>query len=300
MNNNRALKELRLNIGDIVISVTSETDKEGFEFIEGFKDFFISGSKIADILLRIHYGLPLKYKLEEKVFGDGAWSLHRSNGKHIFHFASFSPDTDPYNIAILEPDFQAGDIYINLKNQNQEIKDESRKIRFPLRDPFGEILIISFLSLGRGVLLHACGINDDGKGLLFVGNSGAGKSTLGNLWKDKKDVSILSDDRIVIRKIKSRLWIYGTPWRGEAQLSSPEGVPLDKIFFVKHAQKNTIAKIETVESVSRLITCSFPTFWDKKGMDFILRFCTELAQKVPCYELGFVPDETVLDSMSKV
>lgn len=292
---NRALKELRLNIGGIIISIASETDKQGFEFVEGFKDFFISRSKRADILLRIHYELPLPYKLEEKVFGDGAWSLHRCNGKYIFHFASFSPDSNPYNVAILGPDFQSGDIYINLKEENQEIKDENRKIRFPLRDPFGEILIISFLSLGRGVLLHACGISDNGKGLLFVGSSGAGKSTLANLWKDKKDVSILSDDRTIIRNINGRLWIYGTPWRGEANLSSAEGAPLDKIFFIKHAEKNTIAKIVTVEPVSRLITCSFPTFWDKKGMEFTLKFCAELAQRISCYELGFVPDESALN-----
>ena len=141
MGNNKALKELRLNIGGIVVSITSSTDKKEFEFTEAFKHFF-SRRKISDIHLRLHYGLPLKFRLEEKIFGDGAWSLHRYNGKYIFHFASFSPDCDPYNLAILEPDYRSGDIYINIK------KAEERKIRFPLRDPLGEILLISFLSLG--------------------------------------------------------------------------------------------------------------------------------------------------------
>ena len=68
-----------------------------------------------------------------------------------------------------------------------------------------------------------------------------------------------------------------------------------EIFFLKHAKKNIAQKITPVEATSRLIVRSFPTFWDKKGMEFTLKFCTEIAQKIPCYELRFVPDKSVLD-----
>ena len=35
--------------------------------------------------------------------------------------------------------------------------------------------------------------------------------------------------------------------------------------------------------------------WDAAGMRFTLDFCAQLVADVPCYELGFVPDEHVLD-----
>ncbi|TET41088.1 MAG: hypothetical protein E3J63_02515 [Elusimicrobia bacterium] len=108
-------------------------------------------------------------------------------------------------------------------------------------------------------------------------------------------MTILSDDRMIIRKKNARFWIYGTPWHGDARVYSPETAHLEKIFFLKHARKIMLKKLSPVEATSRLIVCSFPTFWDKKGMEFTLRFCAELVKKIPCYELGFVPDESILD-----
>ena len=78
-------------------------------------------------------------------------------------------------------------------------------------------------------------------------------------------------------------------------LCSPENAPLERIFFLKHAKANSIKQLNQLDVASRLVICSFPTFWDNQGMDFTLRFLTELAEGVPCYELGFIPDKSALD-----
>jgi hypothetical protein len=195
-------------------------------------------------------------------------------------------------VAVLEPDFRSGDIYIRAH--------EPASFLNPLIYPLNEILMVNLLSLGRGGMFHACGIKDNGQGILFVGASGAGKSTLANLWKKEKDVTILSDDRIIIRRKDGKFWAYGTPWHGDAKVCSPERAPLEKIFFLQHAKVSKVERIEGIDAASKLLVCSFPTFWDKKGMEFTLGFIDELTREVPCYELGFVPNKTVIDFVKDI
>ena len=161
--------------------------------------------------------------------------------------------------------------------------------------PLGEILAINFLSRGRGIIAHSLSINNGGKGILFIGNSGAGKSTMARLVMHKEKAKVLNDDRAIIRKKNGHFRIYGTPWHGDVKVCLPEDAPLEKIFFIKHAKDNTLKELNPQEVVSRLVRCSFLPFWDKKGIEFALKFCDNVAKNIPSYELGFVPDESVVD-----
>ena len=155
--------------------------------------------------------------------------------------------------------------------------------------------MMNLLCLGSGVLLHACGVSDHGRGLLFVGSSGAGKSTMADLWKNGEGVTILSDDRVIVREKEGRFWAYGTPWHGDARLCSAESVPLEAIFLIRHGGENSIMRLgEARKAVSSLLVRSFPTFWNAEGMAFTLEFLHRMSQAVPCYDLGFMPDKSVV------
>jgi hypothetical protein len=159
-----------------------------------------------------------------------------------------------------------------------------------------EILMVNLLSRGRGVLLHACGVATiGGRGHLFVGVSGAGKSTLANLWRRRSDVVVLSDDRVIVRRRGEEFWAHGTPWHGDAKLASPVAVPLERIYVIEHAEENRAVPLKPVDAASRLLVRAFPTYWDAEGMAFTLQLLGQLSQAVPCYELGFVPDQSVID-----
>jgi hypothetical protein len=282
MGERKQVGELRVSIGDIIISLTSISPGSQFVDEDPYRSFISDGE--AEVDLQVHYGSIPEHKQNREIFDTGTtWSMFTKNGKYILK-------TGP-RIAIFESDFKSGKIYINRSGRNAIS---------PLSYPLTELLMINLLSQGRGVLAHSCGIDNNGKGMLFVGESGAGKSTLSNLWKDKKDVTVLSDDRIIIRKIDGRFWMYGTPWHGDAKACSPEKVPLEKIFFLRHARENSVSKISEIDAVSKLIVCSFPTFWDKKGMEFTLGFINELTREVPCYELGFVPDKRIIDLVKSI
>jgi len=296
------MNELKLRIAGIVISVTSSDKSIRFKVEDNYRLFITDG--YPDAFLQVHYGSLPKYQLEEEIFNSGTiWSLHRSKGKYIFKL--------PSRMAVLDSDFRSGDIYI-------EHSSPSFVHSYPLDYPMYEILMINWLSKGWGVMMHACGVNHNGGGLIFAGTSGAGKSTVADLWKTRimqlksrslkksknleqsKNIILLSDDRIIIRKIDGRFLIFGTPWHGDSKVCSPEEAPLEKIFFLKQARKNKIKKIDPIKAVSRLIVCCFPPFWDKNGMQFTLNFCAELTQKISCYELDFVPDKGVLDLVRSI
>ena len=72
----------------------------------------------------------------------------------------------------------------------------------PLSTPLDELLYGALLARGRGAEIHGCGLIDaHGNGLLFAGRSGAGKTTMARLWQDVPGTTILSDDRIILRKL---------------------------------------------------------------------------------------------------
>lgn len=290
------LKELRLRIADIIVSLTPVSD--GWKLkLNGDILHFIGEGK-PDIVLKVYYGSFPSLNSEKQIFSSGGnWTLFKSKNKWIFSLQSPATGPNPYALAIINSNFKYGDIYVKEPNS---LTEAGEPLINPLEYPLDEVLMVNLLSQGRGVLIHACGISYGGRGFLFAGNSRAGKSTIANLLKKEKDITILSDDRIIIRKMDSKFWIYGTPWHGDAKVCSPERVPLEKIFFLKHAKENSVKKIEPLEAASRLIVCSFPTFWNKKGMEFTLKFSAELAEEIPYYELGFMPDESVFDFVRNV
>ncbi len=290
------MNELKLKIARIALSITSPDKCIEFKVNDNYLPFITDGK--PDAVLKAHYGSLPKFKLEEEIFNSGTiWSLHRSKGKYVIKIHS--------RMAVLDSDFRSGNIYI-------EPSSPSLSYSYPLDYPLDEVLMINWLSRGLGIMMHACGVSHNGQGIIFSGTSGAGKSTVADLWKNRisrlksrsmepsKNTILLSDDRIIIRKIDGRFFVFGTPWHGDSKVCSPEEAPLDKIFFLQQARENKVKKIDVIKAASRLIVCSFPPFWDKKGMEFTLNYCAELAQKIPCYELDFVPDKRVLDLVRSI
>lgn len=147
-------------------------------------------------------------------------------------------------------------------------------------------------------MIHSCGIKKDTEGILFVGNSGMGKSTLARLLKD--EFSILSDERIILRKDNSRFQVFGTPWHGDLQVYSSEYANLKEVFLLRHARRNRIKRMAPSEAISKLLVCSFLPYWDKQGMDFVLDFYKELIWRIPVYQLDFYPDLRIVKFIKKI
>ncbi len=285
-------QELSLTVADITLKIVEEKlpDSWGsFELPDSLSDF--KGEKDADAVYKVHFGDAPKVDLSNLVFDStGLWKLYQSNGSFIVTLGSPVIDEEPYIKAIAAKDYSQGDIYINKSGTYSK-----ELFSYPMRYPLDELLFINLLSRGRGIKVHACGLIDKGEGILFLGMSGDGKSTTARIWQDEENVTILNDERLIIRKKEGKFWVYGTPWHGDAYAASPESAPLKRIYFINHGKKNHQTRLSTKDAVARLIARCFPTFWDAKGMDFALEFGHELCRNVDVYELAFTPDKSVVD-----
>lgn len=279
-----------VSIGDMGFRLRSDDGERLFQLAPVYHAF--TSQVRPEIELSIRYCPLPEAELGRLVFeSEGTWSLHSHGSELTYHFRVREDDGSDrlYNTITLSCDLTSGTIHALAP-----LRDNPSVYR-PFDYPMSEVLAVHLLSRGRGAELHAVGIDDNGRGDLFCGVSGAGKSTTSYLWQGELGVQILSDDRIIARKHGDRFWIYGTPWHGEAQFASPHSIPLSRLFMLRHGTENHVRDLSRSEAVARLMTCCFATFWDRDGMAFTISFLEELAKSVPCYELSFVPDHSVVD-----
>jgi hypothetical protein len=275
---------------DIVISISNGPQGDALRLEEAFNNFLSSGE--PEVIIKAHFnGLPdIPLRVEDKVFdSESIWSLYRAGRRNVFVLRIPGQGSPPYRMAVFDEGFRQGDIYSRISGPGPIPEGLYNPLEFPL----SLALMVCLLAQGRGVLVHACGIDDNGSGYLFAGNSTHGKSTMANLWKE--EATILNDDRIIVRLRDGRFWMYGTPWHGDYGSTSPQGVPLEKIFFLRHAEKNSAELKEGISAVTMLLARCFPPLWDPQGMRYTLDFCSKLSENVPCYELGVAPDSCVVD-----
>lgn len=277
---------MKLEIGGIVFAIELHGGDGGFVIGDVYRPFLSDKRPEAAFAVRYESGPPLRFT--EKVFDSGGpWALYDQWGRWLVLIPSPSAGSQPYRIAVVDADFSKGDIYIAAREADQT--------PYPLEYPLEELVFINLLSRGRGVLLHACAVGDSDHGFIFAGTSGSGKSTMADLWKYQEGVTILSDDRVIVREKEGRLWAYGTPWHGDVKLCSPEKVPVDRVFVLRHGEENSAVPLKAPEALTSLFVRSFPTYWSPEGMTFTLEFLSRMSSAVPCYDLGFVPDRSVVN-----
>jgi hypothetical protein len=145
------------------------------------------------------------------------------------------------------------------------------------------------------VVIHGCGIVDEaGNGILFAGQSGSGKSTISRIWSSK-GIKVLSDERVVLKREKNQIRMYGTPWYGDAKLALAESAPLTRIYFLSHAEENETIEMDRSHAVAKLFSTSFPPFYSPSLLEQFLSLMDKIASIVPCHELKFYPDDRVIE-----
>jgi hypothetical protein len=275
---------LTIRIGGVAISVEGEVSGE---ITPAYLPFIGSGK--TDISLRLHRGIP-DIEVGEKVFeSPPIWTLYRENGNTVIRL--FPEMGDLQRILLLPHHLEDADLHF---------AGNCTRFMEPFFGPILELLLMHYLAQARGVILHACGIVVEDRGILFLGESGAGKSTLARMWGQENGVNILSDDRVIVREKGHEFRAYGTPWHGEASFGSPGEAKLERIFFLSHGNENSFKEMKKLDVLSHLLTCSFPPLWDSQGMELTLELFNQLATQVPCQELSFRPEKSVLALVKRI
>ncbi len=286
-------QRLAFRVGGTSFGLFSEEDIE-MVLDPGLRDFEIEPTS-SDIQIQVSWTDALDAPLGTPLFNSGGlWSLFAESGGYRFYFSTPFLGASPYKAAWFDPEFRRGELVLFRPYF------DPRKPIYPLEYPLDELLMIHRLACGEGVETHAVGVVDDaGRGHLFLGHSGAGKSTTARLWRSESNAHILSDDRIILRLRNGRVWMYGTPWHGDAGIASPSCAPLSRIYLLEHSSKTELLGLSPGRAAAELFARSFVPHHSPAGLQFTLRFLDRVAREVPCSIFRFLPDKSAVEAICR-
>ena len=312
-----------LRIGGISIQITGSRRTDVTFDLE--HDPFRVMSEVADIDIEVKWVEDLAPTHRRAIFDSGTtWRLYRREEDFQFDFLALGL---PYKRLFVDDRFQRATVEMSAAHF-----EPFPHLAGPLGYPLDELLIMHRLTQEKAIELHGCGIVcADGIANLFVGHSGAGKSTTTRLWTSSRDVEVLSDDRIILRRddeskkqvprfarndktsgnddlvgngktlgisaFRTGVRMYGTPWHGEAMYASPNSAPLARILILEHGHGNVLTPLSPSEAVAELFARSFVPFHRHEYVDSALAFLEEVVEAVPVYHFAFEPDQRAVDTI---
>ena len=256
--------------------------------------FCVSGHRSPDIQIGVNSAPEIQPIGTTIAFHSGAlWTLFRDHQQLTFDFTSPVLGPTPYKRMQVSEDFTRVQIIVT-----EDVLGRHGSLS-PLEYPADELLITNYLAFhGIGTEMHGCGFVDrDAGGQLFLGHSGAGKSTTMRVWEYFRNPEILSDDRIILRIHDGELWMYGTPWHGEAEFASPGRAKLGRIFILQHGRENSIKPLTKCQALGEMFARCFPPFHSHVGIERTLEFLKRVLDIVSVYRFEFVPDKTSVDAV---
>jgi hypothetical protein len=256
-------------------------------------------SEFCDINIAVSCVDKLSLPTREPIFHSGGiWSLleERIDNRKGFrlNFQYPFPGETPYKSAWFDRNFETGHLLLS----RQYFPDDGPI--YPMEYPLDEVLMIHRLACGHGLEVHAVGIVDEtGRGHLFLGHSGAGKSTTARLWLHQPGVQILSDDRIILRAHGEKIFMYGTPWHGDAGISSPDCAAVTNIYFLEQYRHNEILPLASGVAAAELFARSFVPRHCAQGLEFSLGFMERVTRQIPCNVFRFVPQPSAVEAIRR-
>lgn len=276
--------ELTFRVADCTIVLRSEAE---IELEEGYIPFEVERTETPEIIIDAVPGLPVDLLSGRPLLFDA------ENEQQKFYtiyempeglgFAIYNQQThsDIQQIAVLSADYSKWTVYY----------DANSDTSLPLEYPFGPIMLHYLTLKIDAVMMHASCAYDGKTGRLFTGFSGVGKSTISKLWAQEGS-RIINDDRLIIRRFGDEYKVYNTPMYYQ---DIPKVSPLGGIFLIRHYPENHIQRVTGARAVSKVMAYSIQNNFDSRYVAQRLAYFSELCAHVPVYELGFVPDVSVVE-----
>ncbi len=180
------------------------------------------------------------------------------------------------------------------------VDDDEGILVNPLHYPLDQLLAMLLLASCGGVVVHAAGVERDGRGVLFAGRSGAGKSTWMRLAAPREGWQGLSDDRVIVRRFGRQFRLYGTPWAGEGQVAANRSAELAAVIFLHQAPRNELCRIDRQEAMAQLLPTASVPWFEPARTGAALELCAEITGRLPAYELRFRPEPAATDLVAEL
>jgi hypothetical protein len=220
----------------------------------------------------------------------GCWTLFESDTELLFE--SLDPKIlQPRVRARLSSDYRTVQAWILPSLEGGQVGWSPMQ----LFNPLIEVCLLSRLSRDGGLLVHAAGLVFNNQGFVFTGPSGTGKSTIAELFAHR-GATILSDERIILRRHGQTFSLYGTPWVGSGHYAENASTPLTTIYGISHGQEqHRLLPLRSSKAVTLLLQQAFLPYWDRTGLETTLDFLASLTSQLPCQSLSFLNQPDVVE-----
>lgn len=276
---------LTLTIADLTINLYSESN---IVLEEGYLPFLTQKNiRETDITIHCFSGIPAAAFREDQLVFEAKnevqkfYSIFRSDKDLGFIVYNQQTTDEIQQIAYLDETFLHWKIFSEASSDNSIS---------PLKYPLGPIIMHYLTLTSESVMMHASCAFDGSKSRIFTGFSGAGKSTISKLWSDEGNL-IINDDRLIIRKQDKGYFVYNTPMYYK---DIPKVAPLSSIYLISHSPQNKIKRLTGALAISKVMAFCIQNNFDRQFIESRLNFFGELCSHIPVYELGFVPDNSVV------
>lgn len=149
------------------------------------------------------------------------------------------------------------------------------------------------------VQLHCATIDDQGRGVLFLGPSGIGKTTQAERWAEFRGASIINGDVGFVQRTEREYIAWGTPWHGSSPYCLNTSVPVKALVVLKQAQENKLRELTGFEKVSEFAGSVFYPTWLEDGMELCTDTLNHLLTDLPVYRLDNRADRESVEILAK-
>ncbi len=219
------------------------------------------------------------------------WRFGHARDGRVYMDCAYIPNAFWQHAALLAPDFSQGVVFPKFFAPGEPSP-------YTLFFPIDEQLFLNRMSLLGGALIHCCGIELDGRAVLFCGRSGAGKSTTAGLWQQEGH-TLMNDDRIVVRELDGRIVAGATPWHGTIQTINPRVLPLGGVFHLHQARENRVEPLSSRQGTRKLMANAIAPFYRLDPMQRILDTLAQAGEAAPHFDLHFRRDAGAVEAVKR-
>lgn len=270
-----------------------------------FEPFATAFSHAPDIAMTVRVVQHLPEVPHGPVLYDachGLWKWHAADAGYLLESPNRSTG-GPEALALVSKDIASVTVWV----LGQPAGGTTRMGWEPLHliNPIVEACLLTRLAGDGGLLLHAAGLlTDQGGpaeqyGWAFTGSSGAGKSTISEFYA-ARGARVLSDERIILRRIEGAMQVFGTPWPGSGRHSLNQQGPLKGLFCIRHGKDgHALRRMPPSAAVPFVLPQCFLPHWDRAAMDDTLAFLGTLLETVDCFELAFLNTPDIVEFLEE-
>ncbi len=290
--------DITLQLADYVVRMSESHAHPRLAWpLRPFEAFVASPTAVADIDVQVEVvsTLPPLGRQELRFdAGHGLWKLFEGDDGLILE--SLNPQTlQPRVRASVSKDYRHVQAWVL-----PELVD-GRVSWCPmyLFNPIVEVCFLSLLAREGGLLLHGAGLAHEPHGLIFTGPSGAGKSTIAQFFAGKA-ATVLSDERVILRRSGETFTVHGTPWVGSGEYAANSSTALTALLAIRHGhERHELAPLHPAKAISLLMQQAFLPQWDRDAMEQTLDTLVAITEVVPCVNLAALKQPDVVDTVQR-